>query len=125
MKKIKKVIASALAAASVATCMVVPASAETISLTKGRPIATTNMVASRVIISGQCSSSSESMAHFRLGYSSGGYLITDKTYILAPGGYFYNVTSSSLDANTIWTYSVKPYNTNKLNGVATGTIEPY
>lgn len=123
MKKFKKMVAGVLAAASLAVCMGTYANAETLTLRKGSPIADVRLNASCVMISGECSSSSESFVHFLLRYSSGWSFIDDQSYVLRQGQSFSNVVSSVVDPNTLWNYAIKPFNTNKLNGVATGTIE--
>lgn len=121
MRNFKKVIAGILAAASVMTCTVLPASAETINLKKGHAGAQANIIgAKQVYYSGECSSSSGSSAIFRLGYSSGTNIITVDKFELYPGGY-YDDTTIIYDKGKMWTYTVIAPN-NDLVAVASGEI---
>lgn len=119
-RNFKKVIAGILAAASVMTCTVLPASAETINLKKGHAGAQANIIgAKQVYYSGECSSSGSS-AIFRLGYSSGTNIITVDKFELYPGGY-YDDTTIIYDKGKMWTYTVIAPN-NDLVAVASGEI---
>lgn len=122
MRKFKKVIASILAAASVMTCMALPASAETITLKRGHAGAQANIIgAKQVLYTGECSRSSGSAAIFRLAYASGTWLIDVDNFSLFPGGSFSKRTEV-YDKGKMWTYTVIAPN-NDLDCVASGTIE--
>lgn len=122
MRKFKKVIAGILAAASVMTCMALPASAKTISLTRGQAGSQANIIgAKQVLYTGECSSSSGSSAIFRLSYSSGGYLI-DVDNFTCPRGASFSGKTGVYDEGKMWTYTVMAPN-NNLDCVASGTIE--
>lgn len=121
MRKFKKVIAGILAAASVMTCMALPASAETITLKKGHAGAQANIIgAKQVSYYGECSTSSGSSANFRLAYSSGTSLITVDGFTVKPG-HNYGGYTKVYDTGKMWTYTVIAP-TNALNCEAYGEI---
>ncbi len=122
MRKFKKVIAGIITAASIMTCMALPASAETISIRRGDAGSQADIIGARQVeYTATCARTSGSYADFRLGYSSSHYLITVDSFSLSPGASYSNKTIV-YDTGKMWTYSVFAPN-NDLNCIASGTID--